>query len=479
MAQNDYKFEIPVNTKSIIKVIGVGGGGSNAVNYMYNKGIKGVEFLVCNTDIQALNLSPVPQKLQIGENLTSGLGAGANPDRGREAALENKNEIREILGNDTRMLFITAGMGGGTGTGAAPVISSIAKELGILTVAIVTSPFSFEGKKKIRQAEIGIEQLKKNCDTVLIISNDRLSEIYGNMKISEAFSQADNVLATAAKGIAEIITVETYVNMDFEDVKTVMRNSGSAVMGSAKAEGENRAVRAAQEALNSPLLDNRNIRGAQKILLSVMSGEKDELQMDELTAITNYIQEEAGEGAEVIFGTGIDPSLTDAIRVTVVVTGFDMQQKIKTTPPTVEEKTPVIENTYKAENENIVKEENRSFTFEVEKKEDTNQNSLIEEQEYFATKNVQPIKIIHNLEDDSEAQEITEDTNNNQENNTQHQQKSELELKIEKLSQEADERINKLKKLSNKTFENDSNKEKFEVPAYLRRNLDLGNSENS
>ncbi len=256
MALNDYKFEIPVTNKSIIKVIGVGGGGSNAVNYMYKKGIKGVEFIVCNTDVQALNLSPIPAKLQIGADLTEGLGAGANPEKGREAALESKNEIKDLLSNGTKMIFITAGMGGGTGTGAAPVIAEIARELGILTVAIVTTPFSFEGGKKMKQAEQGIASIKKNCDTVIVISNDRLREIYGNLKMSEAFAQADNVLANAAKSIAEIITEEGDVNVDFEDVKTVMRNSGAAVMGSAKTEGDNRALRAAQEALTSPLLNN-------------------------------------------------------------------------------------------------------------------------------------------------------------------------------------------------------------------------------
>ncbi len=324
MAENSYKFDIPDHHKSIIKVIGVGGGGSNAVNHMYNKGIKDVEFVVCNTDVQALKNSPVPNRLQIGVSLTEGLGAGANPEKGRNAAIESKQDIRELLSQNTKMVFITAGMGGGTGTGAAPVIAGIAKELGILTVGIVTAPFGFEGKKKIEQALKGIEEMRQNCDTVLVIVNDKLREIYGNLTISQAFAQADNVLTTAAKGIAEIITVPGYVNVDFEDVKTVMKDSGAAVMGSSKTEGENRARRAAEEALLSPLLNHRNIHGAQKILLSIVSGEQAELQMDELSEITEFIQEKAGKEADdVIFGHGVDASLGASIRVTVIATGFD------------------------------------------------------------------------------------------------------------------------------------------------------------
>lgn len=322
MAENMYQFDLPSHHKSIIKVVGVGGGGSNAVNHMYGLGIKDVEFVVCNTDHQALDTSPVPSKLQIGVSLTSGLGAGANPEQGRNAAVESKEDIRDLLAQDTKMVFITAGMGGGTGTGAAPIIAQVAKELDILTVGIVTAPFAFEGKKKMKAAEDGIRELKKYCDTVIVIMNDKLREIYGNLSISEAFAQADNVLTTAAKGIAEIITVSGYVNVDFEDVKTVMKNAGPAVMGSAKTIGDNRARRAAEEALNSPLLNQQNIFGAEKILLSIISGEEAELQMDELTEITDYIQEFAGDDAEVIFGHGVDSSLGENIRVTVIATGF-------------------------------------------------------------------------------------------------------------------------------------------------------------
>lgn len=316
-----YKFELPKHHKSIIKVIGVGGGGSNAVNHMYRLGIKDVEFVVANTDLQALNSSPVPYKLQLGVNLTEGLGCGANPDVGRAAAMESKEQIREML-MGTKMVFVTAGMGGGTGTGAAPVIAKIAKDMDILTVGIVTVPFAFEGKKKTNQAQLGVDALRSSCDTVLVILNDKLREIYGNLAIGQAFGEADNVLTTAAKGIAEIITLAGYVNVDFQDVRTVMLNAGAAVMGSAETRGENRAVKAAQQALASPLLDNRDIMGAKKILLSIISGEEAELQMDELTTITEFIQEQAGDEAEVIFGHGVDAALGDRIRVTVIATGF-------------------------------------------------------------------------------------------------------------------------------------------------------------
>ncbi len=308
---------------SIIKVIGVGGGGGNAVSHMYRMGIKGVDFYICNTDIQALTLSPVPHKIQIGAKLTGGLGAGANPEVGRNAALENKQEIREILSHNTKMLFITSGMGGGTGTGAAPVIAEIAKELGILTVGIVTAPFEFEGKPKQNRAQNGIDDLRKHCDCVIVILNDRLRNVYGKASAKEAFKQADNVLARAAKSIAEIITVAGTINVDFEDVRTVMKDAGAAVMGSAVAEGENRARRAAEAAISSPLLNNTNIYGAKYILLCVVVGDEDTFQMEELEIITAYIQEQAGDNAEVIYGQAADENLGDSISVTIIATGFD------------------------------------------------------------------------------------------------------------------------------------------------------------
>jgi cell division protein FtsZ len=318
----NFTFDIPTQSRSIIKVIGVGGGGSNAVKHMHKQGIKDVEFIICNTDRQALESSTVPNKLQIGVDLTEGLGAGAKPERGRQAALESREQIRELLSNGTKMLFITAGMGGGTGTGAAPVIAQVAQELNILTVGIVTAPFLFEGKKKRDQAEQGIKELSEHCDTVLVILNDKLRQLYGNLTMGQAFAKADTVLTTAAKSIAEIITVTSDVNVDFEDVKTVMKDSGAAVMGSSITEGENRARRAAEEALNSPLLNNTDIQGAQRILLSIMSGDQAELEMDELSEITEYIQGKTGEDAEMIFGHGTDETLGQSIRVTVIATGF-------------------------------------------------------------------------------------------------------------------------------------------------------------
>jgi cell division protein FtsZ len=314
------QFDLPKDQNSIIKVIGVGGGGSNAVNHMYRQGINGVDFLICNTDQQALDASPVPIKVQLGTALTDGRGAGSIAEVGHNAALENYEEIRELL-QGTRMVFITAGMGGGTGTGAAPVIAQIAKEMGILTVGIVTYPFQFEGKKRAKQAEEGITHLRQNVDTLLVVCNDKLREMYGNLSLKEAFGKADDILTTAAKGIAEVITVTGYINVDFEDVRTVMSNSGVAIMGSAKASGENRALRAVQEAMASPLLNDNNIKGANYILLNITSGIT-EVMMDEIAEITDYIQDEAGSTAEIIWGTGMDETLGDNISVTLIATGF-------------------------------------------------------------------------------------------------------------------------------------------------------------
>jgi cell division protein FtsZ len=314
------KHETP-QAASIIKVIGVGGGGSNAVNHMYLQGIAGVDFIVCNTDCQALELSPVPHKIQLGPNLTEGRGAGMIPDVGMNAAMENIQEIRELLSKDTKMVFVTAGMGGGTGTGAAPVIAQVAKDLGILTVGIVTVPFNFEGRKRRQQAEEGLERMRQNVDTLLIINNERLREFGKNMSLSEAFSHADDVLTVAAKGIAEVISVTGAINVDFNDVNTVMRNSGHAIMGSAIAAGENRAVVAVKNALTSPLLYDNDINGARYVLLNITYGDH-EVMMDEITDITDYIQEAAGSTADVIWGHGHDASLGDQLSLTIIATGF-------------------------------------------------------------------------------------------------------------------------------------------------------------
>lgn len=321
------KFDLPKENSSIIKVIGVGGGGSNAVNHMYKQGIKGVDFIVCNTDQQALDMSPVPLRIVLGASLTKGRGAGSLPEVGKNAAIENIEEVKALLANNTEMVFITAGLGGGTGTGAAPIIAKAAKEMGILTVGIVTIPFGFEGKKRKAQADAGLEALKENVDTLLVISNDKLREIYGNLKVTEAFGHADDILATAAKGIADIITTTLQINTDINDVKTVMKESGVAIMGSAMASGEQRSLRAVEQAMSSPLLNDSNIKGARYVLVNVTCGE-DEITMDEFGEITDYIQDAAGMSAEVIKGYGVDPSLGDKVNVTIIATGFNSKADV-------------------------------------------------------------------------------------------------------------------------------------------------------
>ncbi len=319
------------NDTPIIKVIGVGGGGSNAVNHMFKQGIIGVDFAICNTDKQSMEQSPVPNKVQLGPTLTEGRGAGSKPNIGKLSAEESIEEVKAYLGNDCKMLFITAGMGGGTGTGAAPIIAKAAQEMDILTVGIVTLPFTFEGNKRVHQGHEGLDELKKYVDTIIVISNDKLKAIHGNLTISQAFAQADNILTTAAKGIAEIITVPGYVNVDFEDVNTVMRSSGVAIMGTAVADGENRAKRAVDEALNSPLLEENNIKGAQHILINITSGKK-EVTMEEIFEITEFVQEEAGQGTNLIWGNCYDETLGEKISVTIIATGFERHNSKKNIP---------------------------------------------------------------------------------------------------------------------------------------------------
>jgi cell division protein FtsZ len=316
-------FDLPPERSSVIKVIGVGGGGSNAVNHMFKKGIQDVNFVVCNTDAQALHNSPVAIKLQLGDKLTEGRGAGSKAEIGKEAALESIDRIKEVLSSNTNMVFITAGMGGGTGTGAAPVIASTAKEMGILTVAIVTIPFRFEGPDRINQAINGINELKDHVDSLLVINNEKLREIYGNLTVSKSFEKADDVLAIAAKGIAEIITVHGYINVDFADVQTVMNNSGVAIMGSATSVGEERARLAIEEALTSPLLNNNDIEGARSVLLNITSG-SEEITMDEVSEITDYVVSATSRDTTLIWGIGSDESLGEQISVTIIATGFRM-----------------------------------------------------------------------------------------------------------------------------------------------------------
>ena len=321
---NNLTFDLPKNQSNVIKVIGIGGGGSHAINHMFSKGIKGVDYVVCNTDAQALENSLVPNKVQLGVNLTEGMGAGADPNVGEKAAIENLTELRKMLEKNTKMVFITAGMGGGTGTGAAPIISKLAMEMDILTVGIVTMPFIFEGKVRQNQANKGLEKLKKNCDSLIVVNNNKLRDIYGNLGVKEGFSKADEVLATAAKGIAEVITHHYTQNIDLKDAKTVLSKSGSAIMGSAGSSGDKRAIKAVSNALDSPLLNDNRIKGAQNVLLLILSGSS-EVTIDEIGVINDYIQEKAGNNVNIIMGIGEDPETIEEISVTVIATGFDIK----------------------------------------------------------------------------------------------------------------------------------------------------------
>ena len=461
-----FKFEMPSHEKSIIKVVGVGGGGSNAVTHMFQQGITGVEFVIANTDMQALKSSPVPNRLQIGVHLTEGLGAGANPEVGKAAALESKEQIRELLSNGTKMVFVTAGMGGGTGTGAAPVIAQIAKELGILTVGIVTAPFGYEGRRKMTFADDGIAEMKKYCDTVLVVLNDKLREVYGNLKLREAFSKADDVLTTAAKSIAEIITVHSDVNVDFQDVKTVMEDAGAAVMGSAVASGEGRALQAAEDALNSPLLNDADVEGAQKVLLSVTYSEEFEPTMDELGEITDYIQDQIGVQSDLLIpGYGTDSSLGDKIRVTVIATGFEQNEfekeptyfhldENKTAPKKEEPKqTPIFEQPKTEE----PKQEQSLFNFDIpEDKKETEPNPN------------EPIKKVPLFEGDVEDQATHEENMMNGLDVDSHERQRKLE-----------ERRAKLERLSMDPMSDDEIKDKLDVPAYQRRQVKLDETPHS
>ncbi|WP_333820070.1 cell division protein FtsZ [Ohtaekwangia sp.] len=482
-----YKFEVPKHSqnRSIIKVIGVGGGGSNAVNHMYKQGIKDVEFVVCNTDSQALNLSPVPNKLQIGTNLTEGLGCGANPEVGKNAALESKEHIREML-NGTKMVFVTAGMGGGTGTGAAPVIAKIAKDMDILTVGIVTAPFSFEGKKKAAQAEYGIEALRQNCDTVIVILNDKLREIFGSLPIQKAWAQADNILTMAAKGIAEIITQAGYVNVDFQDVRTVMLNAGAAVMGSVETRGEDRAKKAAEGALASPLLDDCDIMGAKKILLSIISGAEAELQMDELSEITDYIQEQAGEEAEMIFGHSVDPDLGDRIRVTVIATGFNSESKhtVKKEPAADTKKVHDLDRSqgwlFNSADNSVNEKKDFELKTKLEPKpdkQDRNEEKPMEREVTFSGpfNKVEPPRHEEEDGDDALFRDDDFDVTSVQYGDQVINDDGMMELRTTKqrLQQQAKERHEKLKQARKSEMTKEEFNEKWSLPAYLRRGVKM------
>jgi len=488
-------FEMPKGENlSIIKVIGVGGGGGNAVNHMYSLGIKGVDFVVCNTDLQALDISPVPHKIQLGPSLTEGRGAGSLPEIGKNAAVENIEEIREYFSQGTKMVFVTAGMGGGTGTGAAPVIAQVAKELGILTVGIVTVPFNFEGRKRRMQAEEGLEAMRQNVDTLLVINNERLREITGNLSVTEAFSQADDIVATAARGIAEVIAVTGAINVDFNDVNTVMKDSGVAIMGSAWAEGDNRALEAVEKALESPLLNDNDISGAEYVLLNITYGDR-EVLMDEITEITDFIQDAAGSTADVIFGHAKDEDLGDKLNVTVIATGF------QSSPLTGFEKAP---------EKNVTRlEEEKATEVKTPLNSPTEKNPWSEAKEVEDTQDEPFLKTTLNEEPiaDTPKKEITEPQ---KEMNFDWEMKSteseveeeeevkryvleddmenvELEDKTEQrkiISPEeqqrrSQERLDRIQQYTQKLKKADGIQEFENEPAYVRRNVQLDNSKPS
>jgi len=362
MNTDDFQFDLPKGTSSIIKVIGVGGGGNNALRHMYERGIHGVDFIVCNTDAQTLDNNPVAHKVQLGTSLTEGLGAGADPEVGEKAAIESIDDIKAALGQNTKMIFITAGMGGGTGTGAAPVIAKVAKEMGILTIAIVTVPFTFEGKRRLAQAEEGLERLRDNVDSLIVINNDKLRQQFGNLGFKSGFSKADEVLTNAAKGMAEVITGYFDVNIDFRDAKSVLQNSGTALMSTGIASGENKAESAVKKALDSPLLNDNKITGAKNVLLLIRSG-SEEITMDEIGIVMDHIQAEAGNTADIIFGVGTDEELGDAVSVLVIATGFEKEnQKFSgATERVVHRLTDEKENFNKNQSENTPQTQDSAF----------------------------------------------------------------------------------------------------------------------
>lgn len=420
--QDMMPFDLPKNKSSVIKVLGVGGGGSNAVNHMYAAGINGVDFVVCNTDAQALENSPVPNKFQLGVSLTEGLGAGANPEVGQKAAQESLDEISKLLETNTKMLFITAGMGGGTGTGAAPVIAKAAKDLGILTVGIVTSPFLFEGRMRQEQAEKGIESLRSNVDSLVVINNNKLREVYGNLGFKAGFAKADEVLSTAARGIAEVITHHYTTNIDLRDARTVLANSGTAIMGAATARGDNRAKEAITAALDSPLLNDNHIRGAKNVLLLIVSGH-DEITIDEIGEVNDYIQNEAGGAANIIMGIGEDESLGDDVAITIIATGFnpDQQKQVIGKAPEkivhpLEDDQAISTSLYdkpiqmdEEDSDSLLDAElDRALTREQEKQQEVQASLFGEQEESYPTS--QPLPELHQEEEQKEVYKLEEES---------------------------------------------------------------------
>jgi cell division protein FtsZ len=391
-------FDLPKNQSNVIKVIGVGGGGSNAINHMFNQGIKGVDFVICNTDAQALENSSVPTKIQLGVDLTEGLGAGANPDIGKQAAEESREDLKSLLSTNTKMVFITAGMGGGTGTGAAPVIARLSKEMDILTVGIVTIPFQFEGRTRNEQAQIGVEELRNNVDSLIVINNNKLREVYGNLGFKSGFSKADEVLATASRGIAEVITHHYTQNIDLRDAKTVLSNSGTAIMGSATASGTNRAQIAIEKALDSPLLNDNKIKGAQNVLLLIVSG-TDEITLDEIGEINDHIQAEAGNSANIIMGVGDDENLEESISVTVIATGFDTEQQDEIVNTETKKIIHTLEDDQRIEQNLSTGRYKKKSNFEIPEqrpKRNSNQES----------------KVVHQLDNNNDQEEDANSINN-------------------------------------------------------------------
>jgi cell division protein FtsZ len=457
MSDEIMNFDLPVERSSIIKVLGIGGGGNNAVNHMFEKGIRDVNFVVCNTDHQALEKSQVPIKVQIGESLTEGRGAGSKPEVGRQAAIENIDDVMEALSGNTKMVFITTGMGGGTGTGATPVIAKACKDAGLLTIAVVTIPFKSEGKVRIMQAIDGVTELRNNVDSLLVINNEKLREIYGNQPVSSAFAKADDILTTAVKGIAEIITVTGYINVDFADVETVMKNSGVSIMGMGKAAGENRAIKAIENALSSPLLNSNDITGANSILINISSGTGEhEITMDELGEITDYMYESASDDALIIRGISRDENLNEEICVTVIATGFESNSIFQPYKPKKPDKVELLGN------QNVIPKriipDKGNDVFSVHEK---GRKHLITdlEEEMQGT-------IDFSLE---HHEELSGARSRRGEDDDEMHEKPEATLKKVKHMQN----ILKKEGLSNKTMK--ENIDTFEdVPAYVRKNLSIG-----
>ena len=452
LKQMTMKFNMPKEQSSMIKIIGVGGGGGNAVNHMFNEGIRGVNYIICNTDQQALDLSPIVNKIQLGPEITQGLGAGSRPEIGEKATIESTIAIQEILENNTKMVFITAGMGGGTGTGGAPVIAKIAKDMGILTVGIVTTPFSFEGRRKLLQADEGIQKLKENVDALIVVSNDKISEIFGNLGNGDAFARANDVLLNGAKSISEIITVPGTINVDFADVQYVIKNSGIAIMGTGVAEGEERSLRAVQMALDSPLLDDNNITGAHNILINITSG-TNQVTINEINNISNYVQDAAGNETDIIFGTCDDESLGDKISITLIATGFE--KKIQSQIPKKKE-IITLEPTQQAIEPTIPTQEDNSIDLEVENTQDNNENE-IHIKENIVEENIETELSFYVTKKETLKEEKTEDDDSMRKEYLAHKEK-----------------MNQL------SYKWDSKKKDMEdVPAYLRRGVSLDDVEDS